>query len=131
MSAEANLYPDHCPHGFPSEPDCPICRRANNVRLDRNVVSISRNATDTSKAAGLKRLPKTGTKRAITYDLIKRYPEGLCDHEIEAITGWLHQSASSVRNSLMRDGLIRDSGIRRQTPGGNDAIAWKATDDNN
>ena len=128
MSAEQNLYPDHCPHGFESELDCPLCRRANNVRLDRNVVSISRNASDTSRAAGLKRLPKTGTKRKITFDLIKQYPLGLCDHEIEAITGWLHQSASSVRNSLMRDGLIIDSGLRRKTPGGNDAIAWKVVE---
>jgi hypothetical protein len=126
MSAEL-IYPDHCPHGFPTEPDCPICRRAKGIQLDRNVVSISRNAPETSRAAAMKRLPKTGTKRQITYDLIKKYPEGLCDHEIEAITGWAHQSASSVRNSLMRDGLITDSGLRRPTPAGNDAIAWKVT----
>lgn len=116
----------HCPHGFPTEPDCPLCRRALNIKLERNHVAIGRKAPDTSRAAGISRLPKTGTKRRETYELIKKYPEGLCDHEIEAITGWLHQSASSVRNSLMRDGLVYDSGLRRKTAGGNDAIVWKA-----
>jgi hypothetical protein len=125
MSAETNLYPDHCPHGFPTEPDCPNCRRIKGIKIERNVVSVSRNAPDTSRAAATNRLPKTGSKRGITYDLIKCYPQGLCDHEIEQLTGWLHQSASSVRNSLMRDGLIYDSGLRRKTSTGNDAIAWK------
>ena len=124
MSAE--LIADNCPHGFPTQPDCPWCRRALNIKLERNTVAISRKAPDTSRQAGLARLPKTGTKRRETYELIQKFPEGLCDHEIEAITGWLHQSASSVRNSLMRDGLIYDSGLRRKTPGGNDAIVWKA-----
>lgn len=127
----AELQEAHCGHGFPTKPDCPYCRRAFNIKLERNVVSIARNAPATSRAAGLKRMPKTGTKRKITYDLIKQYPLGLCDHEIEQITGWLHQSASSVRNSLMRDGLIYDSGLRRKTPGGNDAIVWKVKDEQN
>lgn len=127
----AELQEAHCGHGFPTKPDCPYCRRAFNIALERNVVSIARNAPATSRAAGLKRMPKTGTKRKITYDLIKQYPLGLCDHEIEQITGWLHQSASSVRNSLMRDGLIYDSGLRRKTPGGNDAIVWKVKDEQN
>jgi hypothetical protein len=59
------------------------------------------------------------------FDLIAGAGErGLCDHEIESLTGWLHQSASSIRNSLMNDGWIKDSGLRRKTPQGNGAIAW-------
>jgi hypothetical protein len=75
--------------------------------------------------AALNALPKTGTKRRITYDLIKESGTyGLCDHELEFKTGWLHQSASAARNTLMNDGFIKDSGLRRKTPAGNDAIVW-------
>lgn len=49
---------------------------------------------------------------------------GLCDHELENKTGWLHQSASAARNTLMKDGWIIDSGVRRNTPQGNPAIVW-------
>jgi len=126
MEKLENLYPDHCPHGFESEPKCPICRRALDIKIDRNVIRIGRKAPDTSRKAAEKAFGRTGTKRRIIYDLIKSYPEGLCDHDIEALTGWSHQSSSSTRNSLMNDGLVYDSGIRRKTPAGNDAIAWKA-----
>ena len=126
MEELENLYPDHCPHGFESESKCPMCRRALDIKIDRNVISLGRKAPDTSIAAGARLLGRSGTKRRQIFDLIKSYPEGLCDHDIEALTGWSHQTASSTRNSLMNDGLVYDSGIRRKTPAGNDAIAWKA-----
>jgi hypothetical protein len=44
--------------------------------------------------------------------------------EIEKATGWKHQSASAMRNSLMRDGWVIDSGSRRNTDEGNPAIVW-------
>ena len=126
MEELENLYPDHCPHGFESEPQCPMCRRALDIKIDRNVIRVGRKAPETSRKAAEKAFGRTGTKRRIIYDLIKSYPEGLCDHDIESLTGWSHQSSSSTRNSLMNDGLVYDSGIRRKTPAGNDAIAWKA-----
>jgi len=52
---------------------------------------------------------------------------GLCDHELEEKTGWLHQSASAARNTLMKDGWIVDSGQRRNTPQNNPAIVWVIT----
>ena len=126
MEELENLYPDHCPHGFESETQCPMCRRALDTKIDRNVIRVGRKAPETSRKAAEKAFGRTGTKRRIIYDLIKSYPEGLCDHDIEALTGCSHQSSSSTRNSLMNDGLVYDSGIRRKTPAGNDAIAWKA-----
>jgi hypothetical protein len=86
---------------------------------------VSKASPETSVIAGSTTLPQTGTKRRITYELIKDAGLfGLCDHEIEQKTGWLHQSASSARNTLMCDGWIVDSGQRRPTPAGNPAIVW-------
>lgn len=95
--------------------------------IDRNVMPISSNARQTSLDAVAKHLPKSGTKRAKCYELIKNAGMfGMCDHEIEEATGWLHQSASACRNTLMNDGWIVDSGARRLTPQGNKAIVWIA-----
>lgn len=93
--------------------------------VEANVVQIGRRSQKTSQMAAERVLPRTGTKRKKVFDLIKASAEtGLCDHEIEGLTGWLHQSASSIRNGLMNDGWIKDSGKRRKTPQGNNAIVW-------
>lgn len=90
--------------------------RQPNVRL---------HAPDTSHAAAERALPRAATKRRIAYDLIRAAGEqGMTDDELEQRTGWAHQSASACRNSLMHDGWITDSGQRRPTRYGNDAICW-------
>ena len=90
-------------------------------------VRVSAHATATTLEAVYK-LPHQGTKRRICYDLIREAGErGLCDHEIEAATGWLHQSASACRNSLMKDGHVKAGSLRRKTPSGNDSIVWVTT----
>ena len=129
-----------CKHGEPKgERYCALCRYENRQgdgntlidgrrSIDSNYVAIGSNPRSTSLMALKKAFPKTGTKRRTTYELIKEAGMyGMCDHEIEQKTGWVHQSASSVRNSLMNDGWIQDSGIRRKTPQGNDSIAWIVT----
>lgn len=118
-----------CAHGEPrGKKYCALCRFDHATRkepIDRQHVAIHKNAQETSRIAASNVLPKTGTKRRQTYELIKDSGMfGLCDHEIEEKTGWLHQSASSIRNGLMRDGWIKDSGQRRTTPSGNPAIVW-------
>ena len=117
-----------CKHGEPKgERYCALCRfeSPSRPKVDRQVVAVHKNAQETSRLAAQKVLPRTGTKRKIIFDLIQESGLfGLCDHEIEQRTGWLHQSASSVRNSLMKDGWLKDSGLRRTTPQGNPAICW-------
>jgi hypothetical protein len=123
-----NMYDrsNECAHGEPrGENYCPFCRQTKAHLINRNVVNINKNAPQTSQAAAAKALPSSGTKRRHIYDMIVASGMfGVCDHEIEQATNWLHQSASAARNSLMNDGLIIDSGMRRKTPQGNDAIAW-------
>jgi hypothetical protein len=117
-----------CVHGEPrGERYCALCRITKQPKpeIDRNYVAVHKNAQETSKLAAGRALPSSGTKRRITFELIKESGMfGLCDHELEEKTGWLHQSASAARNTLMKDGWIIDSGLRRNTPQGNPAIVW-------
>jgi len=104
---------------------CCIASKAARRPIEANSVRIGRRSPKTSQIAAERLLPRTGTKRKKVFDLIKAAGDvGLCDHEIEDLTGWLHQSASSIRNGLMNDGWIMDSGKRRKTPQGNGAIVW-------
>jgi hypothetical protein len=104
---------------------CCLAQKANRRPIEANTVRLGRRSPKTSQIAAERVLPRTGTKRARVFALIQDAGErGLCDHEIEALTGWLHQSASSIRNGLMNDGWIKDSGLRRKTPQLNNAIAW-------
>lgn len=91
---------------------------------DRHV-PLTNEPTDTQMAAAQRAFPKAGTRRKGILDLIVS-SQGLTDSEIEEITGLSHQSASASRNSLMNDGFIVDSGVRRQNVRGNPEIVWKA-----
>jgi hypothetical protein len=106
---------------------CACCKASKAARrpIEANSIRVGRRSPKTSQIAAERVLPRTGTKRKTVYDLIRlEGARGLCDHEIEQITGWLHQSASSIRNGLMNDGWIMDSGQKRKTPQGNGAIVW-------
>jgi uncharacterized Zn finger protein (UPF0148 family) len=123
-----------CPHGEPrGEIYCPFCRREKGLvfkprkPVESNSVRVGRNHPDTSQRAAQKAEPKSGTKKKVIYDLIVDSGMfGMCDHEIEKALGWTHQTASASRNTLMNDGWVIDSGHRRATDQGNDAIAWIA-----
>jgi hypothetical protein len=121
-----------CPHGEPrGEIYCPLCRREKGLvwkpqkPVNSNSVRVGRNHPDTSHQAAARAFPRSGTKKKIIYDMIVTSGMfGMCDHEIEQTLGWTHQTASSSRNALMNDGWVVDSGLRRATPQGNDAIVW-------
>jgi hypothetical protein len=111
---------------------CYPCAFINKVRQDErnrlaetNTVRLSTNARDTSREAAKKAFPKSGTRRKEIFDLIAEREFGLTDDEIEFLTGYTHQSASGLRNSLMRIGLIVDSDMRRKNRRGNMSIVWK------
>ena len=89
----------------------------------KNSVALPEHPSDTQEEAAKKVEPKIGTRKAMIYDLIVAFG-GLSDSEIERITHLSHQSASAARNSLMRDGLIMDSGERIFNSRGNREIVW-------
>jgi hypothetical protein len=112
---------------------CYVCDFIYKIRADERQrisrmakVRLARNAQDTSIEAARKAVLKSGTRRKEIFDLIAEREFGLTDDEIEVLTGLTHQSASGLRNSLMRDGLIVDSGERRKNRRGNSSIVWKA-----
>jgi len=106
---------------------CACCKASKAARtpIDANSVRIGRRHPKTSQIAAERVLSRTGTKRRALFDLIQAAgARGLCDHEIEGITGWHTNTSRSTRNGLMKDGWIMDSGQRRNTPQGNGAIVW-------
>jgi len=87
---------------------------------------LSRDATDTQRNAVNVTMPRSGTKGAALWELFldANKVTGLTDDEIERKTGWSHQSASAARNALMRRGLLKDSGKRRNNRRGLPCIVW-------
>ena len=131
--------PNECPHGFEAEIRCPHCRvikglvpektpkKPSKPPIERNAVRVSTSAPATSKKAAERALPNSGTKRRMIYDaMVAAGEQGVCDHELEQMFGWVHQSASAARNSLMNDGWCVVSQIQRMTPQGNMANAYTA-----
>lgn len=100
-------------------------RTASPVRpaIDRNTVTIARNAQRTSIAAAHRVLPRTGSIRRRIYDHLIAVG-GATDEELEDA---LHISGNSIRpsrGSLVDDGLVIDTGTERTTRSGNPAIVW-------
>jgi hypothetical protein len=52
------------------------------------------------------------------------YPHGLCCHEVEAITGLLHTTASARIRGLVKKNRLRETEHRRQTPRNRGAAVW-------
>jgi predicted ArsR family transcriptional regulator len=91
--------------------------------VQRNTVTIARNAQRTSIAAAQRVLPRTGSIRKKIYDYLQA-TGGATDEQIEDA---LHISGNSVRpsrGSLVNDGLVYDTGREHPTKSGNMAIIW-------
>lgn len=94
--------------------------------VDRDVVAIGHAHPDTAQDMAVAALPKSGTLRAEVYGVIVE-TGGSTDDEIEQALDRSHQSVSGSRNTLAADKLIVDSGERRETRYGFQAIVWKVT----
>lgn len=96
--------------------------------VKRAVTRTRHDAPQTSHDAAANAKLKVGSLR---YDVHRSIGfagiEGRTDDELEEILVRSHQSVSAARNTLVNDGLLVDSGIRRKTRTGNDAIVWIIT----
>lgn len=93
--------------------------------LDRKVAPVGHRHPATAKDAAGRAELRSGTQRALVYGLILAKTRlGMTDDELEDALSKSHQSVSATRNTLMNDGWIVDSGLRRRTRYGNDAIVW-------
>jgi hypothetical protein len=92
---------------------------------ERAVLQTRRNAPGTSKAGVSAIRAGTAQERVLSAFMRDgRRVLGWTDDELESFTNRSHQSVSSVRNILMRKGYVADSGARRKTRSGNDAIVY-------
>lgn len=80
----------------------------------------------TSKSAALAAAPKSGTTRRRVLTAIIAAPS--TDEQIAMACGIAENSVRPRRKELLDGGFIVDSGQRRRTVAGNDAVVWAATD---
>lgn len=93
--------------------------------VNRSVVRTRHDAPETSHLAAAAEKMRVGSTRYDIYRcILLKTTEGLTDEELEGILGKKHQTVSAARNTLMNDGLIVDSGQRRKTTSGHEAIVW-------
>ena len=95
-------------------------------RINDNIVYVCNYASDTSRKAAQKVLPKTGTMRKAIYEAIANNG-GLADFEIERLLNGKHQSISAGRRGLVIDKFIEDSGKTRKNESGNECTVWIVT----
>lgn len=89
--------------------------------IDQPRPAVRDDATDTSRAAARRVAVTHGTKRRTIYELVGQRQQGLTDKELEHLTGWPHETVSAARNSLVENGWLYDSGLRRPR-----SIVWMA-----
>lgn len=84
--------------------------------------------SDTSKAAAGLSVPLQFSVRQEITEALTRTNIGYTDDQLEERLKRPHQTVSSARNWLVAAGWVRDSGQRRKTRGGREAVVWELTD---
>lgn len=115
-----------CQHACTSWAEVEVAGLGERLKKSKPRVGHKHPLTSVQAAGDL--LPRYGTRRREVFDLIhKAGDRGMTDDELESVSGRSHQTVSATRNTLMNDRLIADSGQRRATRYGNDAIVWVVT----
>ena len=83
----------------------------------------SNNSTDTSAEAGASLGDVSGLARTCFDEIV--LAGGLTVFQLTQVLGREHQTVSARVNDLMRKGWCVDSGLRRKTGSGRNAIVWK------
>jgi hypothetical protein len=98
------------------------------VALNHPSVAIAHNAPDTSREAGEAAKPHAGKQRELVHFWITSATKakGMTADEISVLLDLPAQSVSARINGLHRDAYIVDSGMRRKTRYGRNAIVWVA-----
>ena len=102
-------------------PETPHPSRAGND--DQQSLPFSNPTTSKEAAESMReRAPRL---REIVFRYISEHRGATCD-EVEAALSLTHQTASARVNELMRADRIEDSGSKRKTRSGRNAIVWRA-----
>ena len=104
--------------------------------IEGTVGAYGQNSPDTSVAAAHLAISRQGSVRHriiaelyADHHTLERYagPQGITDDAIERRLRIAHSTASSARNWLVNAGWLHDSGFRRKTAAGRNAIVWALT----
>lgn len=98
--------------------------------VDVKLLEPTARSTDPSTAhqAAKRAAPRAHTDELLVLKIHAEHPDGLTDHEMAALAKRLYTSLGVRRKALVNKGLIVDSGMKRPTPTGSDAIVWRITD---
>ena len=96
------------------------------AKINDNIVYVANSASNTSRKAAEKVLPKTGTMRKAIYEAIVNHG-GLADFEIERLLNGKHQIISAGRRGLVIYKFNVDSGKTRKNENGNECTVWIVT----
>lgn len=97
--------------------------------IDRNTVTVARNAQRTSRLAAENVLPRTGTLRRRVYDFfVSRGLNGATDDEAQDIMHIDGNTMRPTRGSLVKDGYLIDTGTTRKNAKGHDCIVWRTAE---
>ena len=82
----------------------------------------------TSIAAKIKAEPRLSSRRAMIYLYLRDQQEkGATDQEMQKALNMSGDTLRPTRGSLLKDGLIYDSGKIRKNENGNECIVWLPT----
>lgn len=91
-----------------------------------NRTSTGAGHPDTSHEAAARVEPKSGTQREqVLRFFYKNWPGGFTDEEVWIRMGLPYGSTLARRNELFNDGWLKDTGHRRKTQAGGNAIIWQ------
>lgn len=79
---------------------------------------------ETSRSAALRAYPRTGSHRHRIWSLMTSQ-DGMTADEVNEQTGISPNTINPTIRGLVLDGWLKDSGRRRPTRAGNDAIVWE------
>jgi hypothetical protein len=94
-----------------------------------NQVALPGHPTDTQFGAAMSAFPRSGTQRMGVLEFIAKAVDGATDEEVRIALGsqWTSGGLDTRRLELQRGGWVKDSGRRRKTKSGADAIVWVLT----
>jgi len=82
--------------------------------------------SETSLEAALAIEPTTGTLRWRVLHELRKYPNGLTDHQMQELIPMNPSTQRPRRVELVRANLVKKSGYTRITPSGRQADVWVA-----
>ncbi len=86
---------------------------------------VGREHPETAKKAADRIQPATGTQRQRVLTALAEVTDGMTDEELQSVLTMNPSSQRPRRIELVEQGWVEDSGTRRKTTSGTEAIVWR------